>query len=140
MSGERILVVDDEPHIIQLAPLYLEREGYQVQSAGDGLRALEATKLYRPDLIILDIMLPRLDGLEICRRLRSENNPVAILMLTARNDDLDSLGLAIAREIVLAHQGSITVQNNPRQGCTFSVILPVLRPEDLTLAAKARPK
>lgn len=99
MSGELILLVDDEPHIIELAQLYLEREGYQVISAADGKEALEAVERKRPDLMVLDLMLPEMDGLEVCRTLRSKKDPVAILMLTARDEDIDKiLGLELGAD------------------------------------------
>jgi len=91
MAGETILLVDDEANIVQLAHLYLEREGYKVISTGDGLDALEKAHSARPDLMVLDIMLPGIDGLEVCKRLRGENNPVHIIMLTARDDDIDKI-------------------------------------------------
>lgn len=91
MAGETILLVDDEVNIVQLARLYLEREGYAVISSGDGLDAIEKTHTARPDLLVLDIMLPGLDGLEVCKRLRGENSPVFIIMLTARDDDIDKI-------------------------------------------------
>jgi DNA-binding response OmpR family regulator len=91
MSGEQILVVDDEANIVQLTRLYLEREGFQVRSAGDGLMALEEARLHPPALIVLDLMLPGMDGLEVCRRLRAEASPAAILMLTARDEDIDKI-------------------------------------------------
>jgi DNA-binding response OmpR family regulator len=110
MPGERILVVDDEPHIVQLARLYLEREGYQVETAGDGLAALKAVQRQQPALIVLDIMLPEMDGLEVCRRLQHESNPAAILMLTARDDDVDKiLGLELGADDYL------TKPFNPRE-------------------------
>jgi DNA-binding response OmpR family regulator len=91
MAGELILLVDDESNIVQLARLYLEREGYQVISVGDGLGALEKVRSARPALMVLDIMLPGLDGLEVCKRLRGENSTVLIIMLTARDDDIDKI-------------------------------------------------
>ena len=91
MSNEQILLIDDEASIVQLAQMYLEREGYRVQSVGDGLDALEVIRSLRPALVVLDIMLPGLDGLEICRQLRAEKNQVAVLMLTARDDDIDKI-------------------------------------------------
>jgi DNA-binding response OmpR family regulator len=91
MAGETLLLVDDEANIVQLARLYLEREGYKVITAGDGPGALEKVRAARPALMVLDIMLPGLDGLEVCRQLRAEKNPVAILMLTARDDDIDKI-------------------------------------------------
>jgi two-component system alkaline phosphatase synthesis response regulator PhoP len=86
-----ILLVDDEPNIIQLARLYLERDGFQVMAATDGLSALQAVERHKPSLVVLDLMLPELDGWEVCRRLRSAGNPVGIIMLTARDDDIDKI-------------------------------------------------
>jgi two-component system, OmpR family, alkaline phosphatase synthesis response regulator PhoP len=99
MTSELILLVDDQPSIIQLARMYLERENFRVEAANDGEAALEAVKRLNPDLIILDVMLPKVDGLEICRRLRLGNNPVAIIMLTARDEDIDKiLGLELGAD------------------------------------------
>ncbi len=91
MAGELILLVDDEPNIIELAKMYLEQDGFKVDSVGDGLAALEAAGRLRPALIVLDLMLPELDGFEVCRRLRADNNQVPILMLTARDEDVDKI-------------------------------------------------
>ncbi|MEJ2446634.1 MAG: response regulator transcription factor [Anaerolineales bacterium] len=110
MSGELILLVDDEPNIIELAQLYLEREGYRVLSVGDGLAALKAVEIHRPSLVVLDLMLPEVDGLDVCRRLRSKKDPVAILMLTARDEDIDKiLGLELGADDYL------TKPFNPRE-------------------------
>jgi DNA-binding response OmpR family regulator len=110
MPGETILLVDDEPSILQLARLYLEREGFRVQEAEDGESALAIAAGQRPALIVLDVMLPKIDGLEVCRRLRAENNPVAILMLTARDEDIDKiLGLELGADDYL------TKPFNPRE-------------------------
>jgi DNA-binding response OmpR family regulator len=110
MSGELILLVDDEPHILQLARMYLEREGFRVEVVGDGNAALESTTKLNPDLIVLDLMLPELDGLEVCRQLRAAESPVAILMLTARDDDIDKiLGLEMGADDYL------TKPFNPRE-------------------------
>jgi two-component system alkaline phosphatase synthesis response regulator PhoP len=110
MSGELILVVDDEPNIIQLARLYLEREGFRVQAVGDGRSALEAVSRLRPALMVLDLMLPQVDGLEVCRRLRAEDSPLPILMLTARDEDIDKiLGLEMGADDYL------TKPFNPRE-------------------------
>lgn len=110
MAGELILVVDDEPNIIQLARMYLEREGFRVESAGDGAAALDAVARFCPALVVLDLMLPEIDGLEVCRRLRGENNPVAILMLTARDEDIDKIvGLELGADDYL------TKPFNPRE-------------------------
>jgi DNA-binding response OmpR family regulator len=91
MSGELILLVDDEPNIVQLARMYLEREGFRVQSVGDGQAALQAVERLKPVLMVLDLMLPVMDGLEVCRRLRLQENPIPILMLTARDEDVDKI-------------------------------------------------
>jgi two-component system alkaline phosphatase synthesis response regulator PhoP len=99
MSSELILLVDDEASIVQLIRIYLERENFRVETAGDGEAALDSVKRHNPQLVVLDLMLPKLDGLEVCRRLRSENNPVAIIMLTARDEDIDKiLGLEIGAD------------------------------------------
>jgi len=110
MSGELILVVDDEPNIIELTRLYLERDGFRVVGVGDGLAALESVEGLRPALMILDIMLPNLDGLEICKKLRAQGNSIPILMLTARDDDIDKiLGLELGADDYL------TKPFNPRE-------------------------
>jgi two-component system alkaline phosphatase synthesis response regulator PhoP len=110
MSGERVLIVDDEPNIVQLARLYLEREGYKVESAGDGRSALAAAEQHPPALMVLDIMLPEMDGLEVCRRLRASGNSLPILMLTARDEDVDKiLGLELGADDYL------TKPFNPRE-------------------------
>ncbi len=99
MSGELILLVDDEPHITELAQMYLEKEGYTVQAVHDGQAALDTVEKLNPPLMVLDLMLPKLDGFEVCRRLRAENNSVIILMLTARDDDIDKIvGLEIGAD------------------------------------------
>lgn len=91
MAGELILVVDDEPSIVQLVQMYLEREGFEVESVGDGPGALAAVAQFSPALMVLDVMLPGVDGFEVCRQLRAANNPVLILMLTARDEDIDKI-------------------------------------------------
>lgn len=91
MSGETILLVDDEANIVQLSRLYLEREGYKVIEEGDGIRAVERVIADRPSLMVLDIMLPGIDGIEVCKRLRAQMNPIPILMLTARDEDIDKI-------------------------------------------------
>jgi two-component system, OmpR family, alkaline phosphatase synthesis response regulator PhoP len=110
MTSELILLVDDEPSIVQLARMYLERENFRVESAGDGEAALESIKRLNPALVVLDVMLPRLDGFEVCRRLRAEDSPVAIIMLTARDEDIDKiLGLELGADDYL------TKPFNPRE-------------------------
>src|SRR5512146_2285117 len=99
MANPLILVVDDEPNIIQLARMYLEREGFRVHALGDGRAALRAVKELQPALMVLDLMLPEVDGFEVCRRLRAEDNPIPILMVTARDEDVDKiLGLEMGAD------------------------------------------
>jgi len=88
--SQRILVVDDEPAIVNTVQAYLEKEGYTVHTALDGRAALKAARVFRPDLIVLDIMLPGMDGIEVLRRLRQESD-VYVLMLTARADETDKV-------------------------------------------------
>jgi two-component system, OmpR family, alkaline phosphatase synthesis response regulator PhoP len=87
---ERILIVDDEPKIVKLTRDYLEKDGFQVISAEDGPTALELARRERPDLVILDIMLPGMDGWEVCRVLRRDTD-VPIIMLTARSEESDQI-------------------------------------------------
>ncbi len=108
--NELILVVDDEPSIASLARMYLERENFRVAAVGDGEKALEAVDRLRPALIVLDVMLPGLDGFEVCRRLRGQNNQVAVIILTARDEDIDKiLGLELGADDYL------TKPFNPRE-------------------------
>ncbi len=90
-AGPRILVVDDEPNIVELARLYLTAEGYQVETAADGVAALEKVESHAPALVVLDVMMPRLDGWEVCRRLRGRNDRTPVIMLTAKDDDVDRI-------------------------------------------------
>jgi DNA-binding response OmpR family regulator len=90
MSRGRILVVDDEKKIVESCRLYLEHDGFEVVTAYNGEQALAEARESRPDLVVLDLMLPRVDGLEVCRRLRAESS-VPILMLTARSTEEDKL-------------------------------------------------
>jgi DNA-binding response OmpR family regulator len=94
----RVLVVDDEPPIVELLTGYLAREGYVVASAGDGLAAVEATRELAPDVVILDVMLPGIDGVEACRRIRAFSSAY-VLMLTARGEELDRIvGLTVGAD------------------------------------------
>jgi two-component system alkaline phosphatase synthesis response regulator PhoP len=88
--NETVLVVDDEPKILKLARDYLERSGYRVVTAADGTTALAAARHERPDLIVLDLNLPGMDGLDVCRALRRDSD-VPIIMLTARVEETDRL-------------------------------------------------
>jgi DNA-binding response OmpR family regulator len=109
MNTGRILVVDDEPNIIELTKMYLEQDGFQVEIAADGAQALEAIRSSEPALVILDIMLPEVDGFEVCRQTRTFSE-VPIIMLTARDDDVDKIvGLEIGADDYL------TKPFNPRE-------------------------
>ena len=109
MPGELILLVDDEPNIVELAKLYLEREGFRVISVGDGQAALDRADKDRPALMVLDLMLPALDGYEVCRRVRAKSD-LPILMLTARDEDIDKIiGLELGADDYL------TKPFNPRE-------------------------
>jgi len=106
---QKILVVDDEPNIIELAKMYLERDGYQVEGVGTGNDALSGQSALNPDLIILDLMLPDVDGFEVCRQMRARSS-VPILMLTARREDVDKIvGLELGADDYL------TKPFNPRE-------------------------
>ncbi|WP_374772794.1 response regulator transcription factor [Streptomyces sp. NBC_01310] len=104
-SGEgaaRVLVVDDDPTVSEVVAGYLERAGFTVDRAADGPAALEAAARHRPDLVVLDLMLPGMDGLEVCRRLRARpggGSAVPVVMLTARGDEDDRiLGLEVGAD------------------------------------------
>jgi DNA-binding response OmpR family regulator len=88
--GARVLVAEDDPKQANLVRIYLEREGHSVHTVGDGRSALDRCRAYRPDLVVLDVMLPSLDGLDVCRVLRAESD-VPILLLTARSTEEDLL-------------------------------------------------
>jgi len=90
MAGKKVLVVDDDVKTVELVRLYLKRDGYQVLVAYDGVEALRLAHESCPDLVVLDLMLPDIDGLEVCRTLRHESD-IPIIMLTARTTDQDKL-------------------------------------------------
>jgi DNA-binding response OmpR family regulator len=97
--GQRILVVDDDPTVSDVVRRYLERADYEVSLAGDGPSALAAAAGHRPDLVVLDLMLPGIDGLEVCRRLRATDPDVPIVMLTALGDEGDRVvGLSLGAD------------------------------------------
>ena len=107
--SETILVVDDEQKIIDLAKMYLKQDGYRVSSATDGISAERQILKDAPNLVVLDLMLPGMDGLEVCRRVRARSD-VPIIMLTARNDDIDKIvGLELGADDYL------TKPFNPRE-------------------------
>ena len=98
----KILIIDDEVNIIELTKLYLEREGFQVESATRGQDGLTMQATINPDLIILDIMLPDIDGFEVCRQIRAKSK-VPILILSARREDVDKIiGLELGADDYLA--------------------------------------
>jgi two-component system alkaline phosphatase synthesis response regulator PhoP len=109
MSKETILLVDDERNIVDLARMYLEQEGFKIETAYDGQTAFDKIKSLQPALVVLDLMLPVVDGWEVCRRVRS-NSDVPIIMLTARDDDVDKIvGLELGADDYL------TKPFNPRE-------------------------
>lgn len=95
-----VLVVDDEPTIAEVVARYLERAGYRTRIAGDGLQALEAAASQRPDLVVLDLMLPGLDGLDVMRRLRDQDRDrIAVILLTAKGEESDRvIGLRLGAD------------------------------------------
>jgi len=98
MAGKKVLVVDDDVKTVDLVKLYLERDGYEVLTAYDGIEALRLARGSSPDLIVLDLMLPDIDGMEVCRILRNESD-VPIIMLTAKSTDQDKLtGLGLGAD------------------------------------------
>jgi DNA-binding response OmpR family regulator len=112
MAGETILVVDDEAHIVELAALYLAQEGFRVESASDGTAALDVIARQPPALMVLDLMLPEVDGWEVCRRVRTGRAApnLPIIMLTARDDDVDKIvGLELGAD------DYVTKPFNPRE-------------------------
>ena len=98
MPNAKILVVDDELSILNLVTSYLKADGYEVFTASDGPAALNAARAYKPDLVVLDIMLPGLDGLEVLSRLRRESD-VYVILLTARTEEMDRVvGLSVGAD------------------------------------------
>ena len=137
-----ILVVDDEQNLIDLVRGYLEREGFAVLTAGDGPSAVEMTRSHRPDLIVLDLMLPGFDGVEACRQIRQFSDAY-VLMLTARSEEIDKIvGLSVGaddyltkpfspRELVARVKAML---RRPRsRGSIVDDVTPVERFGDLTI-------
>ncbi len=119
-----ILVVDDERNIVELVRLYLEKEGFAVVAAGDGEQALAQYERTGPDLVVLDVMLPKMDGFEVCRELRRRGD-VPILMLTARSEDIDAIvGLELGAD------DYVTKPFNPR--ALVARVKAILRRTDAT--------
>jgi DNA-binding response OmpR family regulator len=125
--GQHVLVVDDDPTVSDVVRRYLERAGVEVTLASDGVAALDAVARHRPDLIVLDLMLPGLDGLEVCRRLRADDADLPIVMLTALGDEADRVvGLSLGaddyvtkpfspRELVLRVQSVLRRATRPAE-------------------------
>ncbi|MFJ8015739.1 response regulator transcription factor [Streptomyces sp. NPDC096339] len=144
----RVLVVDDDPTVAEVVTGYLARAGFSVEHAADGAAALARAERARPDLVVLDLMLPGLDGLEVCRRLR-ETGPVPVVMLTARGDEEDRIaGLELGaddyvtkpfspRELVLRVE-SVLRRSRGRDAATIPQARPVLRGGGLTVDTGTR--
>lgn len=101
MAEEKILIVDDEEHIQELIKFNLENSGYKVLLAGNGIDALKLAKSERPDLVLLDLMLPGMDGYEVCKEIRKDNaiSTMPIIMITAKSEELDKiLGLELGAD------------------------------------------
>ncbi|MFJ3906325.1 response regulator transcription factor [Streptomyces sp. NPDC090025] len=142
----RILVVDDDPTVAEVVTGYLERAGYAVERAPDGPDALRRAAGHRPDLVVLDLMLPGIDGLEVCRRLRAEG-PIPVIMLTARGDEEDRItGLEVGaddyvtkpfspRELVLRVESVLRRSGARGPGAAPR---PVLRAADLVVDQETR--
>lgn len=97
-AQRRVLVVEDDPTIVEAIAARMRAEGFAVQTAGDGPAAVEAAESWQPDLLVLDVMLPGFDGLEVCRRVQAQR-PLPVLMLTARDDETDMLvGLGVGAD------------------------------------------
>jgi len=110
MKTDLIYVVDDEESIIDFIGIYLEKEGFQMKAFQNGLGAYKAIKQSPPDLVVLDVMLPEMDGFEVCRKLRTEEVQVPIIILTARDDEIDKvMGLELGADDYL------TKPFNPRE-------------------------
>jgi two-component system alkaline phosphatase synthesis response regulator PhoP len=98
MAAAKILVIDDEPAILNLVTAYLKAEGYEYSTAPDGLAGLKAARTFKPDLIVLDVMLPGMDGIELLANLRRESS-VYVIMLTARSEETDKIvGLSVGAD------------------------------------------
>ncbi len=150
MTRLSILVVDDEPNIREIVGLYLERAGFEVRLAGDGPAALQALTAALPDLVILDVMLPGIDGFEITRRLRSEG-ATPIILLTARREEADRIeGLELGaddyvvkpfspQELVSRVRAVLRrTQGAERPAASTERDQPILAFEGLTIDAAAR--
>ena len=123
----RILIVDDEPNIVLALELLMKKEGYEVHAVDDGERAVQAAKELRPDLILLDIMMPKMDGYEVCQRIRSDAllKDISIIMLTAKGREVErEKGMALGadhyitkpfstRQVVMKVREILTAKSGP---------------------------
>ncbi|ECH9276587.1 DNA-binding response regulator, partial [Salmonella enterica subsp. enterica] len=99
VKGAKVLLVDDEPHIVQFLELGLQNEGFEVRTAGDGMSAVAIAAEFQPHVIVLDVMMPGMDGWEVCRLLRKNGENVSIIMLTAKDEVEDRVkGLTIGAD------------------------------------------
>jgi len=99
MKSNKILIIEDDPKIIELVEIHLKDIGLEIDKSMDGISGLEKALSFEYDLIILDLMLPHMDGLEVCRRFKSENKYTPVLMLTAKSEELDKvLGLEVGAD------------------------------------------
>jgi DNA-binding response OmpR family regulator len=139
-----VLVVDDDPTVREVVATYLRRDGLEVLEAADGPTALEADADARPDLVILDLMLPGLDGLEVFRRMRARRGGVPVVMLTARGDEADRvLGLEVGADDYVAKPFSprelvLRVQALLRRTTTGTPAVEVLTDGDLVIDTRGR--
>ena len=127
-----VLVVDDDPNVVALARAYLERDGYRVVEANDGVRGLELARKEQPSLVVLDLMLPGLDGMEVCRNLQVESM-APVIMLTARVEEADRL-----KGLDLGADDYITKPFSPRE--LAARVRAVLRRADREGAVSAHPE
>ena len=134
VERSRVLVVDDEPQITRVLRTVLTSQGYQVQTAGEGEAALTSFSEWRPELVITDLYMPHMDGLELCRRIRAVS-AVPIIVLSVKGEErtkveaLDSgagLGLSIARRLVEAQGGQIWIDDGDGHGTVVVVTLPAV--------------
>ncbi len=131
MSDKTVLVVDDERNIVELVKLYLGNEGFKVEVAYTGREALRKYSEVQPALVVLDLMLPEIDGYEVCRQIRKESN-TPIIMLTARGDDIDTIvGLELGADDYMAKPF------NPRE--LVARVRAVLRRTDTVATSAANP-
>ena len=129
MEKDLICIVDDEQRIIDFVRIYLEKDGFSVISYTDGMEAVEGIRASGPELVVLDVMLPGMDGFEVCKTLRAEKNNVPIIMLTAKDEEIDKIiGLELGADDYL------TKPFNPRE--LIARIKAVLRRNNLSSKTK----